>query len=52
VRSYGGTAGAGAPSVLSMRWDSGQTATTWRSAVSAAGLTWASYPLRFEGPAQ
>ena len=52
VRAYGNTAGAGAPSVLSMRWDEWTADDDVAVVGVGAGLTWASYLLRFEGPAQ
>jgi 3-oxoacyl-[acyl-carrier-protein] synthase-3 len=52
VRAYGNTAGAGAPSVLSMRWDEWRDGDDVAVCGVGAGLTWASYLLRFEGPAQ
>jgi 3-oxoacyl-[acyl-carrier-protein] synthase-3 len=52
VRAYGNTAGAGAPSVLSMRWDEWSDGDDVAVCGVGAGLTWASYLLRFEGPAQ
>jgi 3-oxoacyl-[acyl-carrier-protein] synthase-3 len=52
VRAYGNTAGAGAPSVLSMRWDEWTDGDDVAVCGVGAGLTWASYLLRFEGPAQ
>jgi 3-oxoacyl-[acyl-carrier-protein] synthase III len=51
VESRGNTAGAGAPSVLSMRWDE-WTATDDVAVVGVgAGLTWSSFLLRFGGAA-
>jgi len=52
VEWYGNTAGAGAPSVLSMRWDEWTAEDDVAVVGVGAGLTWASYLLRFEGPAQ
>ncbi len=52
VEWYGNTAGAGAPSVLSMRWDDWTAEDDVAVVGVGAGLTWASYLLRFEGPAQ
>jgi 3-oxoacyl-[acyl-carrier-protein] synthase III len=52
VEWYGNTAGAGAPSVLSMRWDEWTAEDDVAVVGVGAGLTWASYLLRFEGRAQ
>ena len=49
VEWYGNTAGAGAPSVLSMRWDDWTPGDDVAVVGVGAGLTWASYLLRFEG---
>src|SRR5439155_1749764 len=49
VEWYGNTAGAGAPSVLSMRWDDWTADDDVAVVGVGAGLTWASYLLRFEG---
>ena len=51
VEWYGNTAGAGAPSVLSMRWDDWTDEDDVAVVGVGAGLTWASYLLRVEGPA-
>jgi 3-oxoacyl-[acyl-carrier-protein] synthase-3 len=48
VASYGNTAGAGAPSVLSMRWDDWAPGDDVAVVGVGAGLTWARYLLRFE----
>jgi 3-oxoacyl-[acyl-carrier-protein] synthase III len=47
VCSYGNTAAAGSPSVLSMRWDAWNSEDDIAVAGVGAGLTWASYLLRF-----
>ncbi|TMA70867.1 MAG: ketoacyl-ACP synthase III, partial [Deltaproteobacteria bacterium] len=49
VEWYGNTAGAGAPSVLSMRWADWTADDDVAVVGVGAGLTWASYLLRFEG---
>jgi len=51
VEWYGNTAGAGAASVLSMRWDDWTANDDVAVVGVGAGLTWASYLLRFEGSA-
>ncbi len=51
VEWFGNTAGAGAPSVLSMRWDDWTAGDDVAVVGVGAGLTWASYLLRFEGSA-
>jgi len=51
VEWYGNTAGAGAASVLSMRWESWTAHDDVAVVGVGAGLTWASYLLRFEGSA-
>jgi 3-oxoacyl-[acyl-carrier-protein] synthase-3 len=48
VEWFGNTAGAGAPSVLSMRWDEWTAADDVAVVGVGAGLTWSSYLLRFE----
>jgi 3-oxoacyl-[acyl-carrier-protein] synthase III len=50
VEWYGNTAGAGAPSVLSMRWDDWTAADDVAVVGVGAGLTWSSYLLRVESP--
>lgn len=47
VEWYGNTAGASAPSVLSMRWDAWLPGDDVAVAGVGAGLTWSSYLLRF-----
>jgi 3-oxoacyl-[acyl-carrier-protein] synthase-3 len=47
VESYGNTAGAGAVSVLSMRWDEWSSEDDVAIAGVGAGLTWSSFLLRF-----
>jgi 3-oxoacyl-[acyl-carrier-protein] synthase III len=47
VRDYGNTAGAGAPGVLSMRWDDWTDEDDVAVAGVGAGLTWSSFLLRF-----
>lgn len=47
VEWYGNTAGASAPSVLSMRWDEWSRADDVAVVGVGAGLTWSSYLLRF-----
>lgn len=47
VEWYGNTAGAGAPSVISMRWDDWAADDDVAVVGVGAGLTWASYFLRF-----
>jgi 3-oxoacyl-[acyl-carrier-protein] synthase-3 len=47
VEWYGNTAGAGAPSVLSMRWDEWRRDDDVAVVGVGAGLTWSSYLLRF-----
>lgn len=47
VTWYGNTAGAGAPSVLSMRWDEWTAEDDIAVVGVGAGLTWAGYLLRF-----
>jgi len=47
VEWYGNTAGASAPSVLSMRWDAWRDGDDVAVAGVGAGLTWSSYLLRF-----
>lgn len=47
VEWYGNTAGASAPSVLSMRWDAWTDDDDVAVAGVGAGLTWSSYLLRF-----
>jgi 3-oxoacyl-[acyl-carrier-protein] synthase-3 len=47
VESYGNTAGAGAVSVLSMRWDEWGSEDDVAIAGVGAGLTWSSFLLRF-----
>ncbi len=47
VEWYGNTAGASAPSVLSMRWDAWTDGDDVAVAGVGAGLTWSSYLLRF-----
>lgn len=47
VEEYGNTAGAGAPSVLSQRWDEWTAADDVAVVGVGAGLTWSSYLLRF-----
>ncbi len=51
VEWYGNTAGAGAPSVLSMRWHDWATGDDVGVVGVGAGLTWSNYLLRFEAPA-
>ncbi len=51
VESRGNTAGAGAPSVLSMRWDEWTDADDVAVVGVGAGLTWSSFLLRFGGAA-
>lgn len=51
VEWYGNTAGAGAPSVLSMRWDDWTAADDVAVVGVGAGLTWSNYLLRFGAPA-
>jgi 3-oxoacyl-[acyl-carrier-protein] synthase-3 len=51
VADYGNTAGAGAPTVLSMRWDDWTEADDVAVAGVGAGLTWSSFLLRFGGDA-
>lgn len=51
VEWYGNTAGAGAPSVLSMRWDDWTAADDVAVVGVGAGLTWSNYLLRFGRPA-
>lgn len=47
VCDYGNTAAAGSPSVISMRWDAWNSEDDIAVAGVGAGLTWASYLLRF-----
>ncbi|MFN8095220.1 MAG: ketoacyl-ACP synthase III [Vicinamibacteria bacterium] len=47
VESFGNTAGAGSPGVLSMRWDEWTDADDVAVAGVGAGLTWASFLVRF-----
>ncbi|HXJ32424.1 MAG TPA: ketoacyl-ACP synthase III [Candidatus Eisenbacteria bacterium] len=47
VEWFGNTAGAGAPSVLSMRWDDWSADDDVAVVGVGAGLTWSSYLLRF-----
>jgi 3-oxoacyl-[acyl-carrier-protein] synthase-3 len=47
VCDYGNTAAAGSPSVISMRWDAWNSEDDVAVAGVGAGLTWASYLLRF-----
>jgi len=47
VEAYGNTAGAGAPGVLSMRWDEWTDGDDVAVAGVGAGLTWASFLVRF-----
>jgi 3-oxoacyl-[acyl-carrier-protein] synthase-3 len=47
VRDYGNTGAAGSSSVLSMRWDAWNAEDDVAVAGVGAGLTWASYLLRF-----
>jgi 3-oxoacyl-[acyl-carrier-protein] synthase III len=51
VEWYGNTAGAGAPSVLSMRWDDWTAMDDVAVVGVGAGLTWSNYLLRFGAPA-
>jgi 3-oxoacyl-[acyl-carrier-protein] synthase III len=51
VAWYGNTAGAGAPSVLSMRWDDWRDEDDVAVVGVGAGLTWSSWLLRFGGAA-
>jgi 3-oxoacyl-[acyl-carrier-protein] synthase III len=51
VEWFGNTAGAGAPSVLSMRWDTWTADDDVAVVGVGAGLTWSSYLLRFEAAA-
>ncbi len=51
VEWYGNTAGAGAPSVLSMRWNDWTAKDDVAVVGVGAGLTWSSYLLRFEATA-
>jgi 3-oxoacyl-[acyl-carrier-protein] synthase-3 len=51
VEQYGNTAGAGAPSVLSMRWNDWMAEDDVAVVGVGAGLTWSSYLLRFEASA-
>jgi 3-oxoacyl-[acyl-carrier-protein] synthase-3 len=51
VEWFGNTAGAGAPSVLSMRWDDWTADDDVAVVGVGAGLTWSSYFLRFEASA-
>lgn len=51
VEWYGNTAGAAAPSVLSMRWDEWGPDDDVGVVGVGAGLTWSSYLLRFAGAA-
>lgn len=48
VEWYGNTAGAAAPSVISMHWDRWQPQDDIAVVGVGAGLTWSSYLLRFE----
>lgn len=48
VEWYGNTAGAGAASVISMRWDDWRSDDDIAVVGVGAGLTWSSYLLRFE----
>ena len=50
VEWYGNTAGAGAPSVLSMRWDDWTAEDDVAVVGVGAGLTWSNYLLRFGAP--
>jgi len=50
VEWYGNTAGAGAPSVVSMRWDDWAADDDVAVVGVGAGLTWSGYLLRFDGP--
>jgi 3-oxoacyl-[acyl-carrier-protein] synthase III len=50
VEWYGNTAAASAASVISMLWDKWTPADDVAVAGVGAGLTWASYLLRFGGP--
>ena len=47
VETYGNTAGAGSPGVVSMRWDEWTDADDVAVAGVGAGLTWASFLVRF-----
>jgi 3-oxoacyl-[acyl-carrier-protein] synthase-3 len=49
LRDYGNTGAAGAPSVLSMRWNAWSPEDDVAMAGVGAGLTWASCLLRFAG---
>jgi 3-oxoacyl-[acyl-carrier-protein] synthase-3 len=51
VEWYGNTAGAGAPSVISMRWDDWTSADDIAVVGVGAGLTWASHLVSFEARA-
>ena len=51
VEWFGNTAGAGAPSVLSMRWDDWADDDDVAVVGVGAGLTWSRYVLRFEAAA-
>ncbi|MBI3767545.1 MAG: ketoacyl-ACP synthase III [Deltaproteobacteria bacterium] len=51
VEWYGNTAGAGAPSVISMRWDDWAAGDDVLMAGVGAGLTWSGCLLRFGSPA-
>jgi 3-oxoacyl-[acyl-carrier-protein] synthase-3 len=51
VEWYGNTGAASSASVLSMRWEKWQARDDVAVVGVGAGLTWASYWLRFEGPA-
>jgi 3-oxoacyl-[acyl-carrier-protein] synthase-3 len=51
VSDFGNTAGAGAPSVLSQRWDEWTAADDVAVAGVGAGLTWSSFLVRFAGAA-
>ncbi|MEW6273205.1 MAG: 3-oxoacyl-[acyl-carrier-protein] synthase III C-terminal domain-containing protein [Thermodesulfobacteriota bacterium] len=51
VEWYGNTAGAAAPSVISMRWDDWRADDDVAVVGVGAGLTWSSYLLRFGGGA-
>jgi 3-oxoacyl-[acyl-carrier-protein] synthase-3 len=52
VEHFGNTAGAGAPSVVSMRWDQWRSDDDIAVVGVGAGLTWSSYLLRFAGAAE
>jgi 3-oxoacyl-[acyl-carrier-protein] synthase III len=51
VAWFGNTAGAGAPSVMSARWDEWQPSDDIAVVGVGAGFTWSGYLLRFEGTA-